>query len=453
MKKKLLVVGDIILDKYTITNFTKISQEAPVPVVETKSIDFKLGGAANVALNLRNLNNEVTLIGIIGKDENGSITKNLLKQNKIKFIGIEAPQFKTITKNRFVCKNQQLLRLDLDTNWSKFFSQLIKIYSKVIKMYDAIILSDYDKGTLNKIPSLISLAKKYKKKIYVDPKKKDIESYRNTELITPNLLEWETIASNIKIEEHRRIYELQDKYNIKNILITLGQDGMILFSKNKSYSVKAINKKVYDVSGAGDTVISVMAHNMTKGFNATYSMEIANLAAGNVVSKFGTTAISFDDHQSLTYSNKKKLINEDQINLIDRKSKKIVFTNGCFDIIHFGHIELLKKAKKFGDILIVAVNSDQSVQNLKGINRPINRLSSRLIILESLNMIDYLIVFEERTPIKLIKKIKPDFLVKGSDYKKDDVVGAQFIEKYGGKVKIIKRIKKISTSILNKKIN
>ena len=172
MKKKLLVVGDIILDKYTITNFTKISQEAPVPVVETKSIDFKLGGAANVALNLRNLNNEVTLIGIIGKDENGSITKNLLKQNKIKFIGIEATKFKTITKNRIVCKNQQLLRLDLDTNWSKFFSQLIKIYSKVIKMYDAIILSDYDKGTLNKIPSLISLAKKYKKKIYVDPKKK-----------------------------------------------------------------------------------------------------------------------------------------------------------------------------------------------------------------------------------------------------------------------------------------
>ena len=463
--KKIVVIGDIILDEYIYGNVGKISQEAPVVVFKKNSSNFKLGGAANVAVNLRALNAKTILIGLFGR--NNAVNKrafSLIRKNKISLLKINDQSYETPVKTRFNSNNQQLFRVDSEiTNKNDYSNFIIKQLKSIINQFEIVILSDYDKGFLNKTNKIINYLKKNKKIILADPKSNNFNKSKGVHLVKPNKKEIEKIID-VPYTSSEKIDKLVQKEIIKNklkyILLTLGDQGMILYEKNNSFRISnKLNPKVYDVTGAGDTVIATLAFYLNNNFSINDAAIVSNLAGNIVVSKNETATITVEElnKQENLYSEKKnKIVSINELsNLLKNqfKDKKIIFTNGCFDILHSGHIHLLKKAKALGDILIVGVNSDQSVSKLKGQKRPINKINERLILLESLEFTDILIEFKEETPIKIIKKIRPDLIVKGSDYNKNNVVGYEFVKSYGGDVKIINKLGNFSTSSKLKLIN
>ena len=445
MKKKITVIGDVMIDWYLHGESSRISPEAPVPVVNFKESKFQLGGAANVANNLKHLEIEPFLIGAVGKDHFGSLLKEHLKEEKIKFYLLSEQSFQTICKQRLMSSNQQLARID----YEKYFhaSKLQNIFNTFIKSIaktDLIIVSDYGKGTVFNVRKLIQSARKLKKKILIDPKGKDFTKYKGANLITPNKSEFENIMGKVgsKRDLVNKAKKMLEHLNLESLIVTLGSEGMYVLTKsNKKIIGDFINaypQEVFDVSGAGDTTISALGAALSEGNDIFSAAEFANLAASISVSKLGTSTVSKDEVASLEASEGKK-------------EQVIVFTNGCFDIIHSGHLDLLKEARSYGDKLIVGLNSDKSISKLKGPERPIIDQSERKKILSALKFVDEVIIFNEENPLKLIKKLKPSILVKGADYTKEQVIGGEFVESYGGEIKLVKLTKgKSSSKIINK---
>ena len=447
MKKRITVIGDVMIDWYLHGESSRISPEAPVPVINFKESKFQLGGAANVANNLKHLEVEPFLIGAVGKDHFGSTLKEHLKLENINFNLLSEISFQTICKQRLMSSNQQLARIDYEQYFhvSKL-SNMFNTFIKNITKTDLIIVSDYGKGTIFNAIKLIQSARKLKKKILIDPKGKDFTKYKGANLITPNKSEFENIMGKVssKKDLQKKAKKMLEHLKLESLIVTLGSEGMyVLTQSNKKIKEEFINaypQEVFDVSGAGDTTISALGAALSEGMDIFSAAEFANLAASISVSKLGTSTVSKDEIVSL-------------MALEGNKKPVIVFTNGCFDIIHSGHLDLLKEAKSYGDKLIVGLNSDKSISKLKGPDRPIISQSERKKILSALKFVDEVVIFNEENPLKLIKKLKPNILVKGADYTKEQVIGGKFVESYGGQIKLVKLTKGKSTSNIIDKIS
>ena len=464
---RILCVGDIILDSYAKGSVEKVSPEAPIPVFKFEKENYVLGGAANVARNICSGGGRCNLISVVGNDNEASILKLLAKEQENLFIDLIVDKKRVTTKKkRYVAGQQQILRVDEEmTNdiETVIEKKVFQKFESIINNVDIVVVSDYNKGLLTEslVKKLIGKAKKLKKKIVVDPKRLSFEIYKGANIITPNLNELLRVFPDFQgnqNDEEKLIEDLSrkliKKYKFDIVLTTRSSNGMTLvFKKDKSitYSSKAL--EVFDVSGAGDTVVAYLSLGLAKGEDIFSSTELANKAAGVSVGKLGTASVSYNE-----VSSKKKISKlispKEGKYLIEkiRNKKKIGFTNGCFDILHSGHIEYFHKIKEYCDYLIVGLNSDSSVKRIKGNSRPILDNEERSLVLSALSYIDMIINFEEPTPLNLIKLLKPDVLFKGRDYKKKDVVGSKEIKEWGGKTILIDYVNGKSTTGLIKRI-
>lgn len=458
-----LVVGDVMLDRYWFGDASRISPEAPVPVVKIQELDERPGGAGNVALNLAALGAKVTLIGITGQDGAAVVLQEQLTAAHVISDFYQIENKPTITKLRVISQHQQLIRLDFEEPFPKIDPQiLISIYKKHLKKTNLIILSDYNKGTLSCSLDLIRLAKEARIPVLVDPKGIHYNHYQNADVITPNIKEFETIMGPCSSEQDilQKAQECLKAYQINHLLLTRGERGMTLISKEKEeFHLPAHAREVFDVTGAGDTVIAVLGASLASGADLHFAMKLANLAASLVVTKLGAASVSAPELNIAlngTASLHAGILNEEQLSAAISEArvrgKKIVFTNGCFDILHAGHVTYLQQAKLLGDYLIVAINDDASVTRLKGPGRPINSAEQRMAVLASLGVVDWVTAFSDNTPERLLKKLQPDILVKGGDYTVDEVVGASIVRSYGGDVRVLGVIKNISTSTIIEKM-
>ncbi|WP_163329270.1 bifunctional D-glycero-beta-D-manno-heptose-7-phosphate kinase/D-glycero-beta-D-manno-heptose 1-phosphate adenylyltransferase HldE [Desulfurobacterium thermolithotrophum] len=437
-----LVLGDLMLDKYYFGNVNRISPEAPVPVVKVNREEYTLGGAGNVVNNIINLKAKAYMIGAIGKDSNKSVIKQLLDEKQVNYHLLER-DLPTITKIRVVGEHQQIVRIDFEEIKPLEQEELEEVKQYILSLINKVnclVISDYGKGmvTFDLSQFVVNQAKEKNLPVIVDPKGSDWDKYRRATIITPNLKE---LSDLLKIEiknddEEIETYgqEVRKKYGLTYLLVTRSEKGMSLITENEVYHIRSEAKEVYDVSGAGDTVVATLATAMSTGINTLDAVKIANTAAGIVVGKIGTAPVTLDELKNALkgYRNRKLRHLQDlivEIAMLREKGKKIVFTNGCFDILHRGHIEYLKKAKELGDVLIVGLNSDDSVKKIKSKDRPINRQEDRAELLASLEFVDYVVIFDEDTPYNLIKEIRPDILVKGGDYKLEEIVGREFAKR------------------------
>ncbi len=460
----ILVIGDIMLDRYWSGPTSRISPEAPVPVVKIGDIEDRLGGAANVALNVATLGCKTSLCGITGDDEAGHTVKKLLTTSSINDATITDSNNPTITKLRVLSRHQQLLRMDFEESL-KDTSQdaLVKKVSKVVSEVDAVIISDYAKGTVSSPEKIIALCKKTNTPVFVDPKGSDFNHYKNASYITPNLSELEGIVGTSETLEQifNKAKGLSKDLSLEGLLVTLSEKGMALIRNNEPpFHMPTSARDVFDVTGAGDTVIATLAASYASGADIQTAMRLANLAAGVVVGKLGTSTVSAQELSTALELDDKEIqkgqlsLNEliKQVGLCKNKGEKIVFTNGCFDILHAGHVRYLKEAAKLGDQLIVGMNSDTSIKKLKGENRPIVTLEERMEVMSSLNCVDWVVPFEDETPIELITKISPDVLAKGGDYTAENIVGFDHVTEGGGKVVVLPFVDGCSTTSIIEKI-
>ena len=464
LNRKIFCLGDIMLDNYIIGNTNRISPEGPIPVLDIVKEVKMLGGVGNVVRNLSTLATETHLVSLLGNDlMSNEVEKklNIINVNKDLVRDSNRP---TITKSRYISNNQQILRVDKEkTDFidKKIENKIFNYSKKRILKTDVVIISDYNKGliTKNLLKRIVSFANKNKKPVIIDPKSTDFDKYKGATIVTPNIKELELVAKK-KLNSDKEIINISKKlifkFNFKHLLITMGKSGMMLISKNNKNVIKfdAEAKEVFDVSGAGDTVIASIAAALSTGFDISSAVKLANVAAGIVVGKSGTaTASLLEIEPYFSYEDSLYNLNEIQkhSSMLKKRNRRIIFTNGCFDILHAGHVHYLEQAKKLGDELVVGLNSDSSVKNLKGEDRPINNLDQRAKVLSSLECVDKIVSFSEATPIKLIKAIKPDVIVKGGDYKVKDVVGHKEVESWGGKVRIIPLIPGLSTTKIIRK--
>ena len=436
MKKKILVIGDIFLDIFSYGSVERISPESHAPVFNLHNKEFMLGGAANVALNLKSLESDVTLIGRIGNDENGKKIKEILKKKRIIFVNLLTKN--TIVKNRFVTDFGQILRVDKE-NLVKNSRQDYKKIKNTIKKnnYNGIYVSDYQKGTIDlEVNHIIN--KNRNCFVFCDPKNKNLEIFKGFDFIKPNL---KYVNNFIKFNHNDKksvnfIRSLLKKYKISNCIITMGNKGSILINKKKNIYSSSNKVNFFDLSGAGDTFGSIFFKKFIEGNNFNEILTISNLGASKVIAKKGTSVIS---NLELSQGNENKIFkfgkdNKKILKFLNKNNKSVGFTNGCFDILHAGHVKMLNFCKKNCDFLICAINSDKSIKKIKDSDRPIINENMRAELLSQLNIIDMVIIFDDSTPIKLIKLVKPNLLIKGSDYKKKDIVGYDFLKKNGGKV-------------------
>jgi len=462
-KSNIVVFGDVMLDRYVSGSVDRVSPEAPVPVLKPIKEEIRLGGAANVALNLSTLGSKVSLIGIYGKDSSSAQILKLLKENKIKSELVKS-SLPTITKLRLLSSKQQLLRVDNEEEFTKDdWSSVKERFDKSIslKSNNLLIISDYGKGTLQDIPAVIRKAKKLNKTVLVDPKGDNFSKYKGADVITPNFSEFIGEVGPVKSEREitTKAKSLIKSLNLGALLVTRGSEGMTLFNKEKGKVVRSDfptqAKEVFDVSGAGDTVIASLAAALSTGFDMSSAVKLANVAAGIVVGKSGTATASLSEIEP-HFSGEELISSLSEVkkhsSALKQDRKRVVFTNGCFDILHAGHVHYLEEAKKLGDELVVGLNSDSSVKALKGKGRPVNNLEQRAKVLSSLQCVDKVVSFSDQTPLKLIKAIKPDVLVKGGDYKVKEVVGHKEIKSWGGVVKIIPLVPGLSTTKIIKKL-
>jgi len=450
-----LVIGDIMLDRYIEGDITRISPEAPIPILNKQNERYMLGGAGNVVANLRSYGTTVGLIGLVGDDEASFRIKFLLKNIAARNNLVSVKNSYSTTKMRFTNKQHQIFRFDVDLMLNKD-KEIIEHVKAIINDYDVVLLSDYGKGVVSDkvAKEVIKLAKKKKKKVLIDPKGKDYKKYRGAYLITPNRNELcEVIGSDVQDNEIHYAKKLLKKIKVANILVTLGQDGMVIVSKKLSKHYKSQAIEIFDVSGAGDTVISSIAAGISAGLSLDKSIEIANVAAGCVVGKFGTATIIPDE--LIHRSNNKIVTCAEAIDIVETwkfENKTIGFTNGCFDLAHIGHVEILRKSKEKCDKLVLGLNSDSSIKKLKGNDRPVIDQISRSILLSEFQSVDLIVIFDEETPLDLIKQLKPDVLIKGSNYKIDEIVGSDFVMSYGGNVVTVELIEGLSTTLIIKNI-
>jgi D-beta-D-heptose 7-phosphate kinase/D-beta-D-heptose 1-phosphate adenosyltransferase len=466
MDVHVLVVGDVMLDRYWHADANRISPEAPVPVASITDTHDRAGGAANVAQNISSLGSQVTLVGAIGDDQEGLALKQILHKQNINTNLVSSSLIRTTSKIRIVSRNQQLIRLDFDDKAHSCSADIEQAFSASVKQCSIVILSDYGKGVLTEVQAIIQAAQANNKKVIVDPKGTDFSKYKNASVITPNYSEFCAVVGECDDEQeiYQKAQSLCDENNFEALLITRSEKGMTLVMQDGAVTnFPAQMREVYDVTGAGDTVISAFAMSLAADGDFNQAARVANIAASIVVGKFGAATVTAEEltHGMLSYEcPNSKLVSSDflarRIEDAHTKKQTVVFTNGCFDVLHKGHAHLLREASTFGDIVVVALNSDNSVKQLKGDDRPINNLQDRAEMLSYFSSVDWVVSFDDSTPEALIKKLNPDVLVKGGDYQPDDIVGADYVQKRGGEVKIVPFVdgystSKIISSIINKK--
>lgn len=461
---KVLVVGDLILDEYIWGTVERISPEAPVQILDSISENKVPGGAANVANNLKALHCQVYLCGAVGEDEGGRQLLEILKQKGIHCDGVMInPSGSTTHKTRLIAHSQQVLRIDRENRRPLSDGVLRKAanyLAEIIPQVDGIICSDYQKGFLvdDLLHHMIQCARSANVRVVLDPKGSDYAHYKGADVLTPNFEEIKR-AYPIRITKEQDLDQVVqhafDMTQSRAILVTKGKDGMTLYeNKGDTVHIPTEAREVYDVTGAGDTVISVFALGLFRGAGLVDAATLANKAAGIVIGKVGTATVS--DEELGRYLDEERLAIPGKIVSVDEckqalsgarnKGQRIVFTNGCFDLLHVGHIQFLQSARKRGDLLVVGLNDDRSVRQIKGPGRPILAEMERAKILAALDCLDYAVFFSEPTPEKLIDALKPDVLVKGGDYRIDQVVGREMVEGYGGRVEIIPLVPGHSTS-------
>jgi D-beta-D-heptose 7-phosphate kinase/D-beta-D-heptose 1-phosphate adenosyltransferase len=464
-EKRLLVVGDVMLDKYIFGEVGRISPEAPVPVVRATHQSEQPGGAANVAMNLARLGAKTHVIGFTGRDENERVLAARLEAEGITASFVASEGFPTVTKLRIVCGRQQMLRLDserVDARSDADYGRLISAVRENLPGCHAVVLSDYAKGVLTPevCQQVIQAARGLGIPVLVDPKSVDFSRYRGATTICPNLGEL-AIAAHLEARNLKAVLDAAEAMipalDLKFLTATLSDKGNALVRPGKRLIAPAVARQVFDVSGAGDTVIAVLALSVASGLDAETAVELANVAAGIVVGKAGTVPV--EKHELLAALSpdialhaEGKIVSRDElvtrVALWKANGARVVFTNGCFDLLHVGHISLLEQAHRFGDKLIVAINSDASVNGLKGPNRPIVGERERARVLAALAAVDAVVVFGEPTPMDLILATRPDVIVKGGDYEVSTVVGAEQVQSWGGQVKIVPIVEGYSTTRL-----
>lgn len=460
---QVLVVGDVMLDRYWHGKASRISPEAPVPVVKVGGNEDRPGGAANVALNIAALGSAATLTGIAGQDEAGEELARRLRAAGVLCHFQLSTQAPTITKLRITSQHQQLLRVDFEEPFAaEDVEQLQARAIAAMLSSQVLILSDYGKGTLGNTQALIQAARERAIPVVVDPKGHDFRKYRGATVITPNLSEFEAVVGPCASEEElvAQGQQLRTALELDALLITRGEHGMTLLQAERpAFHLPAQAREVFDVTGAGDTVVAVLAAALAAGQSLEAATALANLAAGLVVAKLGTAAISGPELRraiQLQEGTGRGVMTAEQLLTVVEDARehgeKIVFTNGCFDIIHAGHVGYLEDARKLGDRLIVAINDDDSVRRLKGSGRPINPVERRMAVLAGLSAVDWVVSFAEDTPENLLEKVRPDVVVKGGDYSEDQVVGGEFVRSYGGEVKVLAFLDNCSTSAIVEKI-
>jgi D-beta-D-heptose 7-phosphate kinase/D-beta-D-heptose 1-phosphate adenosyltransferase len=465
---KIIVIGDLMIDEYVWGNVDRVSPEAPVPVVSVERENYTLGGAGNVINNLVSLEAQVSVAGAIGTGINADLLLKTLADMELDTAGlIRVPNRPTTKKTRIIAANQQVLRIDRETTkpiTEKAASHIYHFLEKHISECHAILFSDYGKGLLSTdlLKRLIDLANRYNKPTLCDPKGLSFKKYAGTFIITPNKKE-ASLAAGIEITDTDSLIAVGEKLltniPVKNVLITCGKDGMALFEQgNPPHMISAKTRQVYDVSGAGDTVLSVLGMAVAAGLPLAEAATLANTAAGIVVGKVGTAPIekeelreAFNTAGKYTVPKRRNLATLTYlVNNLKAEGKRIVLTNGCFDLLHAGHIRLLGKAKEMGDVLIVALDTDESVRKLKGKGRPILAEKERVQIISALDSVDYVTVFSSDKLFELLKALRPDILIKGSNYTSEKVRGHEIVEQFGGRVALVPITEEISsTRIIN----
>ena len=454
LDKNVLVIGDVMLDHYLYGQVSRISPEAPVPIVNHQSESFRLGGAANVALNLEGLGIKTRLISAVGRDETGATLTALAKRELTDVVLIPVDGRPTTQKTRVVDKYQQILRIDRETDAMISAGVSDELLRAIHEAFDAdippqiIVLSDYNKGLLGHAltQAIIELAQAASIAVYIDPKGHDFSKYSGATLLTPNISELENVSSipcNTDAALESSAKRLQSELELDLLVVTLGPRGLLKVQPDALSFYPAQTQEVFDVSGAGDTVLAAIAAGRLAGQSIDTSLEFANLCAAKVIQKRGTTPISVElllpnPSQDPTKSPNSRFDESLEATLARwaKQHKRIVFTNGCFDLLHPGHLQLLEFAKAQGDKLIVGLNSDASVKRLKGADRPLNLEQDRVSLLQALRVVDFVVVFEQDTPLELIEEIRPDVLVKGADYLGKVIVGQVEVESWGGEVKL-----------------
>lgn len=458
-KASVLVAGDLMLDRYWRGGTARVSPEAPVPVVHVQGSEERAGGAGNVALNLAHLGVAVTLLGYVGCDEAGDALLTLLDTAGVRCAVERLAGVPTTTKLRVISRHQQLLRLDFEESLQADPAPLFRAFDQALGQAEIVVLSDYGKGALSPVAEWIRRAKTAGKFVLVDPKGRDFGRYRNADLITPNLAEFEAVVGPCH-DEHaleEKGLDLMAELQLKALLITRGEHGMSLIRPDRpALHLPARAREVYDVTGAGDTVISVLAASLAAGSSLADATALSNLAAGIVVGKLGTATVSPEELDDAIHGPRaphRGVLDLDALSTALREARrlgaKIVLTNGCFDILHPGHVHYLQQARALGDRLIVLVNSDDSVRRLKGEGRPVNRLEDRMTMLAALECVDWVVPFDQDTPREAICRIQPDVLVKGGDYARiEDVAGHDCVLANGGEVRLLDFVEGFSTTRL-----
>jgi D-beta-D-heptose 7-phosphate kinase/D-beta-D-heptose 1-phosphate adenosyltransferase len=463
--KRLLVVGDVMLDKYIWGEVRRISPEAPVPVVRATHQSAQPGGAANVAMNLARLGAQTSIIGFTGGDEDEQILAESLRLNGISCEFVVSDGFPTITKQRILVGQQQMLRLDTERVGARPIGDYKRLVDSVLTQLHgchAMVLSDYAKGVLTPevCQQIIQAARKLGIPVLVDPKSADFSRYRGATAVCPNLGEL-SAAVHLDAGDLKVLLDAAEAMvpalDLEFLIATLGEKGIALVQPGNRFMAPAVARQVFDVSGAGDTVTAVLALCLASGLGPETAVQVANIAAGIVVGKVGTVPVEKHELMAVlapeialraedkVVTRKELLI---RVALWKADGERVAFTNGCFDLLHIGHITVLEQARRFGDRLIVAINSNASVSRLKGPGRPIVGERERARVLAALAAVDAVVIFDEPTPLELILAARPDVIVKGGDYDADTIVGASEVQSWGGQVKIVPLVEGFSTTRL-----
>ena len=456
-RARVLIVGDVILDRYLYGDTARISPEAPVPVVHVKETEERPGGAGNVALNISKLGVQSCLVGITGNDDSADLLEKYLSDEDVECQFVRQEGFPTVTKIRVLSQHQQLIRLDYEATTIQVDVEKINaLFIQQLQESMVVVLSDYAKGSLRDINNLIKQARDKGCTVLIDPKGADFSRYQGASVLTPNLKEFETVVGECDgIDEIvSKGKSLCQSLELEALLVTRGKDGMTLIRQDEqAVHLPSRALDVFDITGAGDTVIATLAAAIASGHDIIHATALANEAAGLVVAKLGTAYVTVEELNRAVMEHhvkNKGILNVDHlmsvVSEIKKQGETLVMTNGCFDILHVGHVQYLQQAKQLGNYLLVAVNDDASVSRLKGDERPVNQLADRMAVLDALEAVDWVISFSEDTPENLINKVLPEVLVKGGDYHINEIAGADAVIKNKGEVKILSLLEGSSSS-------
>ncbi len=461
-----LVIGDLMLDEYVWGKTERISPEAPVQVVDVVKEDLRLGGAGNVAVNLLTLGCQVSVVSVLGDDSDGHELSDIAKNNRINTEGIFFDRSrKTTRKTRVLSSNQQILRIDRECRVEiskETEKEIITYLETCLNEYHVVLVSDYLKGVLSDklLDSIFTFGKIRGIPVVVDPKGENYLKYSGATLLTPNRKEVE-LATGIKVTDELSLLKagnsLMNDLSLGALVITRSEEGMSIFTQDGVSHLPTQAREVFDVTGAGDTVLALLGLGLAAGLSMMDALWLSNEGAGIVVGKVGTSTVTSSEildvvKQQHADNDQKIQVSSALVNILEKKrnqGKTIVFTNGCFDLLHAGHVKYLQKARRLGDLLVLGLNSDSSIRRLKGEKRPLLDEIERAQILAALDCIDYVVIFEEDTPLELITALKPQILVKGGDYLPDEVVGKDIVESLGGRVELVTFVDgKSTTSII-----